>query len=365
MNAKRSARGRGFTLIELLVVIAIIAVLIALLLPAVQAAREAARRTQCVNNLKQIALSMHNYHDQGQSFPLGVTKAAAGGSYGYAPLWGAWSAQALLLPFLEQAPLFAAANFNWGTVASSQALLVNGTVINANLAAFLCPSDGLSGSGGGWGQANNNYMGSTGTTTRPGNGIGTTGVFADNGVNAYGIAHVTDGTSNTVAFSESLVGDNTHFTKWRDGVATTAPSSYTRVSGCGSYYQCDDAEVPGGSSIILQGLQWCSGLFTQRQNNPRNEDKGWRWATGFKGWNLFNTIVPPNSPTYPWSGCRATATGEVANGHFENATSNHPGGCNVAFADGSVHFVKSTIDMRTWWALGTRANGEVLSADSY
>src|SRR5215468_10917798 len=119
------AEVRGFTLIELLVVIAIIAVLIALLLPAVQAAREAARRAQCINNLKQLALALHNYSTATGAFPPGIdtTVTYPFGLNGYTnPLatWTAWSAQALLLPYVEQAPLYSAANFNWNCCFSSR-----------------------------------------------------------------------------------------------------------------------------------------------------------------------------------------------------------------------------------------------------
>src|ERR1700712_5128327 len=107
-------RRRSFTLIELLVVIAIIAVLIALLLPAVQSAREAARRSQCINNLKQLGLAMHNYQSTARSFPPGASKNPMPNSSTYYP-WGNWSAQALLLPYLEQKPLYDAANFSWSS----------------------------------------------------------------------------------------------------------------------------------------------------------------------------------------------------------------------------------------------------------
>jgi prepilin-type N-terminal cleavage/methylation domain-containing protein len=205
MNAKESSGRRGFTLIELLVVIAIIAVLIALLLPAVQAAREAARRIQCTNNLKQIGLALHNYHSAVGSFPMGITVAF---STAYGPgeqSWGTWSALSLMLPYLEQTNLYNAANFSLCTQLPP-GNAINSTVFNANIAAFLCPSDGLSGTSSSNLSNNNNYFGSIGTTTYP-SAQTATGIFAPGAsaqgigtaptpaVLAYGIASVTDGTS--------------------------------------------------------------------------------------------------------------------------------------------------------------------------
>src|SRR5271163_1815230 len=144
-----SSRRSGFTLIELLVVIAIIAVLIALLLPAVQAAREAARRAQCTNNLKQLSLALHNYLSATGALPPGidttVTYPGSAPPYQLAT-WTAWSAQALLLPYVEQGPLYNAANFNWNCCyASSQGDATNSTIYNTRIASFLCPSDGVAG----------------------------------------------------------------------------------------------------------------------------------------------------------------------------------------------------------------------------
>src|SRR6478735_5763182 len=135
-------RRRGFTLIELLVVIAIIAVLISLLLPAVQSAREAARRAQCINNLKQIGIGMHNYHTGMGSFPLGGTKQF-NDSYGDIQGWGTWSASALLLGYMEGQPLYNAANFNW-VCCWSTGWNINSTVTLSIVNTFLCPSDGVS-----------------------------------------------------------------------------------------------------------------------------------------------------------------------------------------------------------------------------
>src|ERR1700733_15200903 len=156
---------RGFTLIELLVVIAIIAVLIALLLPAVQSAREAARRIQCTNNLKQLGLALHNYISATNAAPPGIVTST---SYlGLSPpaslaTWTAWSAQSLLLPYVEQRPLYNAANFNWNCCytplgGNNQ---TNTTVYNTRIASFLCPSDGLAGV-----QNINSYHGCIGDST--------------------------------------------------------------------------------------------------------------------------------------------------------------------------------------------------------
>jgi type II secretory pathway pseudopilin PulG len=200
-----------------LVVIAIIAVLIALLLPAVQSAREAARRIQCTNNLKQIALACHTYHDSNNSFPMGGSKNNRADSIippSYADYRG-WSSLAAILPFVEQAPLFNAINFYFSDEnhdATSNPM--NSSLFSTKISAYMCPSDGNVGN------ANiNNYHACYGTTTNWPNGPltnlneesydqdgnGSNGLFAI--WIAYGINGTTDGTSNTLLFSEALVGD--------------------------------------------------------------------------------------------------------------------------------------------------------------
>ena len=219
---------RGFTLIEIMVAISIIGILIALLLPAVQSAREVARRAQCVNNLKQIGIALHAYHQAVGRFPLAT--AVAYSSVGFRTDWGTWSGQAMMLPYLDQAPLYNAINFSW-TCWYGTGQQINGTAFNTKVSTFLCPSDGLAGnwsvnSGlvalGFFGESNlNNYLGSLGTTTNAKSPT-STGVFAHS--TAYGIQSITDGTSNTIAFSESLVSGTGQGEKWRDGVATATNS---------------------------------------------------------------------------------------------------------------------------------------------
>src|SRR6516165_8820404 len=213
---------RGFTLIELLVVIAIIAVLIALLLPAVQSAREAARRAQCSNNLKQIGLGLHNYHSTHNTFPLGGTVNWSG--YGYHAGWGTWSAQALLLGYMEGQPLYNAINFNW-VCCWDTGMYINSTVSMAIISSYICPSDGLSPISPGndaWGGLTNNYMACAGDST---DFFNPSGLFAES-FKCYGVQACTDGSSNTIAFGESLIGSlDQQQVKWRSGPVLPTASS--------------------------------------------------------------------------------------------------------------------------------------------
>ena len=361
-------RRRGFTLIELLVVIAIIAVLIALLLPAVQAAREAARRSQCVNNLKQIGLGLHNYHQSLNSFPLGKSRGLNNYSNtGYGG-WTDWSAHAMLLPYMEQTPIYNAINFSFlGGYDSAGS--INSTAWNANLNAFLCPSDTAAGR-----VSNNNYRGSIGTTTDVNAYYGwnyctncggvvpnlpgqSTGMFAYH--SAFGLRDATDGSSNTVAFSESLCGEpQTLAGRRANGVTGTTGATAAR------YF---DASGPVGSQQVLNiiaGMQACSSQNASGSNITNAT--GQRWGWGAMSETLFNTIIPPNASLGKFNACRDQCGGcGPDDSVFSNAQSYHSGGVNVLMADGSVRFIKDSINMQTWMAIGTRAGGEVVSSDSY
>ena len=358
---RNQKRRRGFTLIELLVVIAIIAVLIALLLPAVQAAREAARRAQCLNNLKQIGLAMHNYHQAIGSFPMGKTQGLNNiGSYGG---WTDWSAQSLMLPYMEQSAIYNAINYNFlgGWDIAGQ---INSTAWNTLIASYLCPSDANAGNSTG---NTISYRGSIGTTTDPNAYYGqqrSTGVFTY--LRSYSIADITDGTSNTIAFAESLVGDKNPSSGKRS-------NSVTGVSGAviGRYADAmQSIVVPGqpGPNII-SALQACSVAFaagTASGSTPNWQLSGNRWGWGAMTMTLMNTIAPPNSNQYKWNSCRDGCGGcGPDDSTFSNAQSNHSGGVNVGMGDGSVRFVKDSVNIITWWSLGTKGGGEVISSDSY
>ena len=343
----------GFTLIELLVVIAIIAVLIALLLPAVQSAREAARRTQCVNNMKQIGLALHNYHDSLGSFPYGEMSPTNNN-------WQYWGAMAMLAPFLEGRNMYNALNIGYFSPASNE----NTTIYFSKISSLICPSDGKANI-----DCSNNYKACTGTYARVqdptqstnGNGQGTpkqtNGFFTKDFT--YGLRDCTDGTSQTVAFAEQLRGDGNR-DKW-----TPADG----VGGGQGGWPLHSGSVTGNAqtefAMFKAMEQACDRFGYKKAGVTEAQWAGRYWTVGGFNFSLFNTIQSPNGPHV--MGCRSDCGPDCwpeQNGP-SMATSAHPGGVNVLFGDGSVRFVKDGIAQQIWMSLGTRNGGEVVSADSF
>ncbi len=379
---------RGFTLIELLVVIAIIAVLIALLLPAVQSAREAARRAQCTNNLKQIGLGLHNYHSSYDVFPMGGSKGLNYSEQGYYP-WENFSAQASMLGYMEQAPIYNAINFNFSAdVGYGYAWPPNVTIYNLKLAVFACPSDPYLGATSvpagpnGTSEPNslNSYNACYGTTnlgslstgsSAQSTGVDTTGLFTI--WKSYGVKNATDGTSNTMAYAEALVGSGGN--AWANyNPSTGNPGGIpSRYRGNFIFDQNSDPTNGGVYDVsalplktVVNVLNDCAAQFLSDNNNIADY-RGWRWCIGVEGFTMFNAVQTPNELNN--NGCNIGANCNPTcnfNGSFSvPSTSAHPGGVNVVFADGSVKFIKNSINRLTWWALSTKANGEVISSDSY
>jgi prepilin-type N-terminal cleavage/methylation domain-containing protein len=313
---------RAFTLIELLVVIAIIAILIALLLPAVQAAREAARRISCRNNLKQLGLAMHNYHDVQGCFPQG--RGAA--------LPGVFSAHAYLLPFVEQGNLHDLVDFSSAptTFSIGGGAVFDGST-NAVAAAtiipfFLCPSDAterIPGSN----FAATNYAGNAGSgLVAAGSLDNADGVFFRG--SRIGFRDLTDGTSHTAAFSERPLGT---------GSESTTPASIDADR--------DVLELPFGSDPTESTCADASSgtAFTER---------GGKWILGNYGNSLYNHALPPNALNWDCMDMRQQKA-------RMSARSDHPGGVHLVLCDGSVRFVADGVDLVGWRALATRAGGDV------
>jgi len=334
---------RGFTLIELLVVITIISVLIALLLPAVQAAREAARRAQCVNNLKQMALATHNYADTWGAFPQGESS-------------GRICPFGTILPFMEQTVAYNAFNFSAPQTAWLDCDLANATTGKARINSFVCPSEVYQGqatifpfywaatyawNSGTWWPRTKSFDGVFGNTVQ-----GDADVTPTTGV--VPIAGLTDGTSNTLLVTDCAAGP------------LVAGAARTRVSDC---YEIPGAVSPkGAQSLIDPAIAACKAVNWRTGTIPWNGSwryKGYTWLEGSIWRNWMNTIMTPNSNC-----CTTGNTGGSWHYILKPASSYHPGGVNGALADGSVKFFKETVNPLTWMAISTRAGGEVVSADS-
>lgn len=307
LRTPRACARPAFTLVELLVVIAIIGILVALLLPAVQMAREAARRTACTSNLRQIGVALHNYHDVWISFP---------------PARNAWplvhSPQARLLPYIEQEslqrlvdykqPLSAPAN-----VAASQMVLK----------LYVCPSDGS-------GRVDGSTFGGTNYVANVGSGTESSGLIAaGDGVfnqSFLGFRELIDGSSNTAAFSETLLG-----------------SGYTSITAPPQDRRRERLLVPGGNDTTPADCNAAAGTWSGQ--------RGAKWIDGHYGNALYNHYYVPNPNEWDCgnvSGNKALST----------ARSLHPAGVNVLMADGRVDLLTNRIDLRVWRAISTRCGGE-------
>jgi prepilin-type N-terminal cleavage/methylation domain-containing protein/prepilin-type processing-associated H-X9-DG protein len=357
-------RRRGFTLIELLVVIAIIAVLIALLLPAVQAAREAARRSQCVNNLKQIGLGLMNYESAVGSLPWGEAPHNIGSN-------NVPSSLCLMLPFVEQQPLYNACNFFhngpnfWGGIDAA-----NGTVQVTKLNVFLCPSDtnriSMGSRFNGLTPGNTNYQSNAGADAYSFL-TGTTGTGGSGSINLFSgpfpsycplvrLANITDGTSNTVGFSEVVTGQGA----FAGGFDNLRPSSsFVAISANASGATAGSANPQTDYNNCIKSGGVTPGNVVQ-STTAGGFPIGAAWWWGRSGQTRYNHVMPPNS-----FHCDFNSGNSDSDDDAITATSRHPGGVNAVFVDGSVRFIKATINTPTWWALSTMSGGEVISSDQY
>ncbi len=333
---------RAFTLIELLVVIAIIAILIGLLLPAVQKVRDAAARVRCQNNLKQLGIALHNYEGVYGSWPPlypGHAPGSAAFDYKYT-----WSVLAQLNPYLEQTnvyntmalaqPMYDAAN---------QITAPNQFAVVQMVSLFLCPADRQVPVSSAYGVANmgpTNYVACHGSGISGGgygSPIGGDGVFP--AVTGVKITDITDGTSNTAAMSESILGDGAEVSPTQPGDQQVA---YKYLGYTGT--------LPSDAACAGPPPLW----------NGYNR-RGFLWASGEARCVSYNHHDTPNSTNFDCIANDPTTT-YISVG-YRAARSRHTGGVNVLLADGSVRFVEDAISLPTWRALATRAGGEVVGDD--
>ncbi len=323
-------------MIELLVVIAIIAILVGLLLPAVQQAREAARRTSCKNNLKQIGLALHGFHEVHGAFPVGSPSKTCRG-YEQIPPWQyRWSPLAMLTPYIEQFSIYESLNLDVPLYGHNGVYTGPGEGVHPDnveavrqmVKVFLCPSDVAERVEPEFGSTN--YLGcwGRGAPTHRGTAIwDTDGLF--HASRAIRFADITDGTTNTAAFSETLLGPGP-------------------VMG----HRLDE----GNKELVMVQL-WSPPISAERCSQigaTASTFRGARWADGFPLYSAYYHWVRPNSDV---PDCGVVAP---LRSMWRPPRSHHPGGVNLLLCDGSVRFVSDSIDLDVWRALGSRNQGEVL-----